>query len=103
LLKNWYKSDYNRFENLGGEWHTHGVLVSPEAVRVFLDRKEVARFPTLPEFTRGMYPIVSLSLYEKDVAKAVAPITMEVDYVRVYQLAVPGPPEDLRIDGVVVK
>ncbi len=40
---------------------------------VYVDRKEVSRFKTFDEYKLPLYPLVSLTLYEKDVAKAVSP------------------------------
>lgn len=84
LREHWWLSNFSRHDGLAGEWHTYGALVTAEQVQVYVDRKEVGRFPTLDEFRTPLYPLVSLTLYEKDVEKAVSPFEMEVDYVRVY-------------------
>lgn len=96
VSKPWYKSNYTGLPELASGWHTHGVLITPQFVIMFVDRKEVARFPTLDEFKVPLYPLVSLTLYEKDLAKAVSPFEMQVDYVRVYSLKTPKPPSSVR-------
>jgi beta-glucanase (GH16 family) len=98
LPANWYLSNFSRHADLGGAWHVHGVLITPKLVRIYLDGKEVARFPTLPEHTLAFYPIVSLTLYDKDVQKAVPPIDMQVDYVRVYAPKEPRAPSRVTFD-----
>jgi beta-glucanase (GH16 family) len=84
LTEHWWLSNFSRHDGLAGEWHTYGALITPEQVQVYVDGKEVGRFPTLDEFRTPLYPLVSLTLYEKDVERAVPPFEMEVDYVRVY-------------------
>lgn len=93
VTKHWYDSNYSRYENLAGEWHVHGVLIDPKFVTVYLDGKEVARFPTLPEFHTAYYPLLSLTLYKEDLDKAVSPFEMQIDYVKIYKLPLtPQPP-----------
>jgi hypothetical protein len=98
LAKHWYLSNYTGMHSLlDYEWHTHGVLLTPEFVIMYVDRKEVSRFPTLGEFKTPLYPLVSLTLYKQDLDKARPPIDLLVDYVRVYSLPkAPRPPEELR-------
>lgn len=84
LAEHWWLSNFSRHDDLADEWHTYGALITPEQVYVYLDRKEVGRFPTLDEFKTPLYPLISLTINKEDVAKAVSPIEMEVDYVRVY-------------------
>lgn len=95
LSAHWSSGNYSR-HSMVGEWHTYGALITPTLLKVYLDRKEVARFPTLDEFKLAFYPIVSLTLYQEDVAKAVPPIDLEVDYVRIYSSRLPNPPTDFR-------
>jgi beta-glucanase (GH16 family) len=98
LTRHWNESNYTAMRpTLAGQWHTHGVLVTSEYVIFYIDRKEISRFPTFYEFTHALYPLVSLTLYDKDVAKAVSPFEMEVDYVRIYARREPRPPEDLDV------
>lgn len=84
LTEHWWLSNFSRHDGLAGKWHTYGALITPEQVQIYVDRKEVGRFPTLEEFRTPLYPLVSLTLYEKDVEKAVSPFEMGVDYVRIY-------------------
>jgi beta-glucanase (GH16 family) len=92
LTKHWYKSNYTGLPKLASGYHTHGVLITPQFVIMYVDRKEVSRFPTLDEFKVPLYPLVSLTLYEQDLAKAVSPFEMQVDYVRIYSNHVPKAP-----------
>ena len=96
LAKHWGLSNYTGMAELTDhDWHTHGALINEQWVIMYVDRKEVARFPTLEEFKTPLYPLVSLTLYEQDLSKAVPPIDMLVDYVRIYALpAAPKPPAD---------
>lgn len=93
LAKHWYRSNYTGMPEIGTGWHTHGVLITPQWVIMYVDRKEVSRFKTFDEYKLPLYPLVSLTLYEKDVAKAVSPFDMQVDYVRIYDRKIPNPPE----------
>jgi len=95
LSKPWSKSNYKGEAGLAAEWHTYGALISPQFVIIYLDRKEVARFPTLDEYKVALYPLVSLTLYEQDVSKAVSPFELQVDYVKVYSLRIPKPPSSV--------
>jgi beta-glucanase (GH16 family) len=92
LAKHWHRSNYTGLPELASGWHTHGVVITPEWVIMYVDRIEVARFPTFVEFKHPLYPLVSLTLYDKDLAKAVSPFDMQVDYVRIYAARVPKPP-----------
>ena len=91
LAEHWWLSNFSRHEGLAGEWHTYGVAVTPDLVTVYVDRREVARFPTLDEFRTPLYPLLSLTLYQEDLDKAVPPIDMQVDYVRIYALPAAPP------------
>lgn len=95
LAKHWLLSNYSR-HTMVDAWHTYGALLTPSYVTIYLDRMEVARFPALDEFKLHFYPIVSLTLYEKDMAMAVSPFALEVDYVYVYQSVQPNPPSDFK-------
>jgi hypothetical protein len=93
ITQHWWKSNYSRFQRFPGEWHTHGVLINSDLIIIYLDRKEVARFPALDEYKAPLYPLISMTLHEADLAKAVSPFDMEVDYVKVYKLrTIPKPP-----------
>jgi beta-glucanase (GH16 family) len=96
LTKHWGKSNYNKNANLAGQWHTYGALITPELVTMYVDRLEVGRFPTFEEFKTPLYPLVSLTLYDQDAAKAVSPVDLQVDYVKIYYRVSPQPPSDVR-------
>jgi beta-glucanase (GH16 family) len=99
LTKHWYKSNYSKRQGLAGEWHTYGALIGEDLVQIFVDRKETGRFPTLDEYRVALYPLISLTLYEKDAAEATSPVDLQVDYVRVYARVGPQPPKDVRVDA----
>lgn len=67
-------------------WHTYGGEVTPDWVIVYMDRHELARFPTQPEFKTPLYMLVNLALGGggTDTKEAVSPMEMKVDYVKVY-------------------
>jgi beta-glucanase (GH16 family) len=97
LTKAWGMSDYQSEVGLAGEWHDYGALISPDNVIIYLDHKEVFRFPTLDEYKVALYPMVSLTLYEQDVTKAVSPFELQVDYVRVYAPKMPKSPSSTSV------
>ena len=97
LTKHWFKSNFSRKEAIAGEWHTYGALIGESAVTIYVDRVEVARFPTLDEYRVALYPLLSLTLYDKDASKAVSPIELQVDYVRIYARRRPAPPKDVEV------
>jgi beta-glucanase (GH16 family) len=88
LSEHWWLSNFSRHEGLAGEWHTYGALITPERVTIYVDGAEVGSFPALDEFKLPLYPLLSLTMHETDVAQAVGPIRLDVDYVRVYALSV---------------
>jgi len=90
LSEHWYLGNFSRHKELAGNWHTYGALITPEWVTVYLDRQEIGRFPTLEEFKTRLYPLVSLTLHEKEVDQAIPPFALEVDYVRVYAISTRG-------------
>jgi beta-glucanase (GH16 family) len=95
LTKHWFKSNYSGEPGLAGEWHTYGAMITTQFVIFYLDRKEVARFPTLDEYKLALYPLVTLTLYDQDASKAVSPFDLQVDYVRVYSPKTPNPPSSV--------
>jgi beta-glucanase (GH16 family) len=64
-------------------YHTYGVLITPDWIVMYYDRKELTRFPTLPEHRTPHYMLVSLAI-EPDQPTATSPKVMKVDYVRAY-------------------
>ena len=91
-----YWSDYENVRDgagrpidLSAEWHTHGVLVTRDWIIIYLDRIEIARFPTLDQLRQPLYPQLTLSILKQPETgvvspQAVAPMDLQVDYVRVY-------------------
>ncbi|MFC7397615.1 glycoside hydrolase family 16 protein [Chelatococcus sp. GCM10030263] len=72
--------------SLYDDFHTYGASVDPQWIRIFLDRKEVWRTPTPPEFDVPLYPIVNLNLGAGwPIDQAPSPSFMYVDYVRAWK------------------
>jgi hypothetical protein len=69
-----------------GSFHRYGCLVTPNWIVIYLDRKEVSRFPTFPEAKLPLYMRVTLAMQDEFVAKASSPTRLRVDYVRAYAL-----------------
>lgn len=70
---------------LSADFHTYGVLVEPDVIRFYFDRREVAAVPTPPEHHQPMYPLVDLGLGAGwPIDKTPSPSLMQVDYVRVW-------------------
>jgi Glycosyl hydrolases family 16 len=69
-----------------GSFHRYGCLVTPRWIVIYLDRKEVSRFPTYPEAKRPLFMRVTLAMQDEFVAKATSPTRLRVDYVRTYAL-----------------
>lgn len=86
LQKHWFKGCYNRVSGnmFDREWHTYTAEVNPEWVIFYYDRKELARFRSLPEFRKPLFLLVDLALLPKE-AEGAQPAEMNVDYVRVWQ------------------
>lgn len=95
LAKHWYKSNYSSEAGLAGEWHTYGAMITPQFVIIYLDGKEVCRFPTLDEYKLALYPLITLTLYAQDESKAVPPFDLQVDYVRIYSPKIPEAPASI--------
>ncbi len=75
------------------DFHTFGVDVSPQAIVFYLDREEVWSYPTPPELTYKMYPLVNLALGSGwPIEDTPNPSTLLVDYVHVYERGA-GPEE----------
>jgi hypothetical protein len=66
-----------------GKWHTYGGLVTPRWTVTYVDRKEVGRFPTVPEAKRPRYLLVDLD-DKKDLAQP-GPYAIDVDRVSVWR------------------
>jgi Glycosyl hydrolases family 16 len=75
------------------DFHTYGVDISPQAIVIFLDGKQVWSQPTPVELDGPMYPLVNLALGSGwPIDKTPNPSTLLVDYVHVYGRDA-GPPE----------
>jgi hypothetical protein len=74
------------------DYHTFGVDISPQAIVFFFDRKKVWSYPTPPELTTPMYPLVNLALGSGwPIDKTPNPSILLVDYVHIYGRQA-GPP-----------
>jgi beta-glucanase (GH16 family) len=69
-----------------GSFHRYGCLVTPNWIIIYLDGKEVSRFPTYPEAKRPLFMRITLAMQDEFVAKASSPTRLRVDYVRAYAL-----------------
>jgi beta-glucanase (GH16 family) len=67
-----------------GQFHRYGCLVTPQWITVYLDRKELSRFPTFPEAKRPLFMRVTLAMQDGFVASATSPTRLRIDYVRAY-------------------
>lgn len=66
-------------------FHTYGAEITPEWIINYFDRREVARFPNVPEFNTPLYLLVTLAINRSEAEHAESPKEMEVDYVAAYQ------------------
>jgi beta-glucanase (GH16 family) len=69
-----------------GQFHRYGCMVTPDWITIYLDGKELSRFPTLPEAKLPLYMRVTLAMQDSFVARATSPTRLWVDYVRAYAL-----------------
>jgi hemolysin type calcium-binding protein/glycosyl hydrolase family 16 len=69
-----------------GQFHRYGCLVTPHWITIYLDRKELSRFPTFPEAKLPLYMRVTLAMQNEFIASATSPTRLWVDYVRAYAL-----------------
>jgi beta-glucanase (GH16 family) len=67
-----------------GSFHRYGCLVTPHWIVIYLDGKEVSRFPTFPEAKLPLFMRVTLAMQDEFVAKATSPTRLWLDYVRAY-------------------
>jgi beta-glucanase (GH16 family) len=67
-----------------GRFHRYGCMVTRDWITIYLDRKELSRFPTFPEARRPLFMRVTLAMQDEFVAKATSPTRLRVDYVRAY-------------------
>jgi hypothetical protein len=71
--------------SLSSTFNTYGVEISPDWTIFYLNRTEVWRVETRPEFRQPMYVLVNLALGSGwPIDKTINPSYMYVDYVRAY-------------------
>lgn len=87
LKTHWGKSCYRRIPDglFDGEFHTFGARITPEWVEIYLDRREIMRFPSLPEFNQPLFILADLAYNTKEKRVDDAPSDMVIDYIRVWQ------------------
>ncbi|HJR65142.1 MAG TPA: glycoside hydrolase family 16 protein, partial [Gemmatimonadaceae bacterium] len=69
-----------------GQFHRYGCMVTPDWIIIYLDGKELSRFPTYPEAKLPLYMRITLAMQDSFVAKATSPTRLWVDRVRAYAL-----------------
>jgi Glycosyl hydrolases family 16/RTX calcium-binding nonapeptide repeat (4 copies) len=67
-----------------GQFHRYGCMVTRRWITIYLDGKELSRFPTFPEAKRPLFMRVTLAMQDGFVANATSPTRLRVDYVRAY-------------------
>jgi hypothetical protein len=72
-------------------FHTYGGEVTPEWVVMYFDRKEVGRFPTMPEWKTPLYLLLDVVMNPREKDKAVFPMDLFVRNVSAYQPVEPYP------------
>lgn len=68
-----------------GEFHTYGLLVTPDLIIVYLDGLEMSRHPMFPEAHLEKFALISLQMQDPDVSLAESPTNLLVDYLRIYE------------------
>jgi beta-glucanase (GH16 family) len=66
------------------QFHRYGCMVTRNWITIYLDRKELSRFPTFPEVRRPLFMRLTLAMQNAFVASATSPTHIWVDYVRAY-------------------
>jgi Ca2+-binding RTX toxin-like protein len=66
------------------QFHLYGCMVTRKWITIYLDRKELSRFPTFPEAKRPLFMRVTLAMQNAVVDKATTPTHIWLDYVRAY-------------------
>jgi glycosyl hydrolase family 16 len=75
------------FGSLTADFNTYGVLVTPDWIIFYLNRREVARDKTPPEHHRPLHILLNLALGSGfPIDKTPNPSFMDVDYVHAYKL-----------------
>lgn len=93
----WKKSDRGRdyhsvmkhavpADSLWQDFHTFGASIDPDWIVFYLDRHEMGRAPTPPEFKRPMFILLNLAMGGGwPIDKTPNPSVMQVDYVHAYK------------------
>ena len=93
LASHSYKSNYVGLSKIptfapgdmfDGSFHRYGGLVTPDWITIYLDGKELSRFPTFPAAKRPLFMRLTLAMQDEFVASATSPTHIWVDYVRAY-------------------
>lgn len=70
-----------------GKYHQYGTLWTPHAFILYVDYKEIGRFPTLGmDSDHSMYPMLDVSLYRPPTTPAPLDYTIRVRWSRFYTL-----------------
>ncbi|QUT05665.1 family 16 glycosylhydrolase [Sphingobium phenoxybenzoativorans] len=92
--KNVHRGDYTGMDAIkDGDWHTYGVdlrgiakIDDTPAIVIYMDRKEVGRYPADPDFfTRPFYYVLTLAIQKGSSEKFEFPQTMMVDSISVWK------------------
>ncbi|WP_420336853.1 glycoside hydrolase family 16 protein [Roseibium sp.] len=71
--------------SLSNEFHTYGVLLEPEQLIYYFDRKEIWKVPRPKEFSMNFYPLVNLALGSGwPIDETPNPSYLWIDYVKAY-------------------
>ena len=66
-------------------FHVYGGEVTPEWVIMYFDRKELGRFPTMPEWKTPLYLLLDVIVNKREEDRAAFPMDMIVKNVSAYQ------------------
>lgn len=73
-------------DSLWKDFHLYGASIDPDWIIFYLDRTEVSRTPTPPEFRRPLFIILNLAMGAGwPIDQTPNPSVMEVDYVRAFR------------------
>ena len=81
--------DQSALTNMGGElsdgqFHTYGVMITPDWITVYMDRVELERFPSNSYLATPLFMSMDLAMNPAQVDQASGPSNMVVDYARAY-------------------
>lgn len=66
------------------EFHTYGIMVTPDFIITYLDGFELGRIETYTEAHLPKFMLVTLAMEDAFITQAVSPTTLRVDYLRAY-------------------